>query len=68
VKVKSLVGVTGDEIEDQLAVAATGSWDMNISDFHTEPYEDMGERVFPAQNSDNGGRFLTKREREATML
>ena len=40
VKVKSHIGVTGNEILNQLAVAATESWDIDVSDLHTESYEE----------------------------
>ena len=41
VKIKSHTGIRGNEAADALAKAATESWDVNSSNEHIEPYNDM---------------------------
>lgn len=41
VKVKSHIGIRGNELADDLAVKATKEWDTDLSEHHTEPFNDM---------------------------
>ena len=41
VKVKSHIGIRGNELADALAVAATKEWDIDFSEHHTAPLDDM---------------------------
>jgi len=39
--VESHIGITGNEVADQLANDATEQWDLDLANEHTEPYGDM---------------------------
>ena len=70
-KVKSHIGIRGNENADQLATQATEQWDMDVSNEYAEPLDDavwMRQTSTDSAGNETIGPYLTNMSSETRPI